>query len=235
MNVNLSAFICGGYFLCKRILRPAEITDLVPNSLLTLSTCFTDIAPDGWAVQGYSYGDEERAAEAARFGIPSHVVPELVTSFTRVISEHYLHNAFPSLSVAQEFYRRCADQNLIALLGIGLESSLVTSLRSQLSDDVNNGYCLIERIDANVPLEQGGSVLGYEPLGFEATKFHSWLCHNAPAEVYQQFGIRPNDLGFIDSLDDAVRVTRNMKATGAATAIWEPWLVVQYGTGEGAN
>ena len=90
---------------------------------------------------------------------------------------------------------------------------------------------LIEGVNADTPLERG-KVLGYEPLGFEATKFHSWLCHDAPAEADDRFGIRPNREGFIDSLADAVRVTRDLKATGAETAIWEPWLVVQYGSGE---
>jgi hypothetical protein len=235
MNFDLSTFICGGYFLAKRIDRPDAMTDLMPESVLTLSSCFTDIAPDMWAAQGYAYADEERAAEASKFGIPSNAVPTLVTSFTQAIEPHYLHNAFPTLSVAQEFYRHCSDRGPIALLGIGLESSLIQSFQAQLPDDPNRGYCLIERIESHVPLEAGGQVLGYEPLGFAATTFHSWLCHNAPAEVHKQFGIRPNKLGFIDSFDDAIRVTRNLKATGAETAIWEPWLVVQYGTGEKLN
>jgi hypothetical protein len=93
---------------------------------------------------------------------------------------------------------------------------------------VNHGYGLVERVDANIPVAGGGEVLGYEPLGFEAAKFHSWLCHNAPLDAYKLFGIRPNGAGFIDSFNDAVRITENLKGTGAEPAIWEPWLVVQY-------
>jgi len=232
MSVDLSGFICGGYFLSKRIPRPRDVSDPVPDSIITVSECFTDIAPNIWADQGYNYDDKERAAEALKFGIPSAAVPALVNLFTRAVEAHHLHNAFPTLSVAQEFYRHCPDKKLVALLGIGLEPSLVPSLHAQLPDDPNRGYSLVERVDAKLRLELGGEVLGYEPLGFEATKFHSWLCHNAPADVYDQFGIRPNSFGFIDSFDDAVRVTRNLKETGAETAIWEPWLIVQYDTGE---
>ena len=231
-NVDLDAYICGGYFLTKRISRPSVVSKLAPDWLTTISECFTDVAPDTWADRDYNYGDEERAAEAFKFGIPATAVPALVDMFTQAVRPAHLTNAFPNLSVAQTFYRHCTDKYVVVLVGIGLERSLVPNLHTQLHDDVNKGYMLIERVSANAPLERGGKVLGYEPLGFDATKFHSWLCHDAPAEVNDRFGIRPNRAGFIDSLADAVRVTRDLKATGAETAIWEPWLVVQYGSGE---
>jgi hypothetical protein len=41
--------------------------------------------------------------------------------------------------------------------------------------------------------------------------------------------------GFIDSFADAVHITRNLKATGAETAIWEPWLIEQYGSDVAGN
>jgi hypothetical protein len=116
----------------------------------------------------------------------------------------------------------------VTLVGIGLDRSLLSSLYGQRDDNVNRGYGLFERVDANVDLEAGGEPLGYEILGFYATKFHSWLCHNSPVEARDQFGVKPNQHGFIDSLADAVRVTEYMKATGAETAVWEPWLVVRY-------
>ena len=47
-------------------------------------------------------------------------------------------------------------------------------------------------------------------------------------EAFNKFGIRPNSAGFIDSLEEAVRVTEDLTATGAETAMWEPWLVVKY-------
>lgn len=227
-DIDLDSYICGGYFLTKRIPRPPDVSNMVPDSLITLSDCFTDIAPDDWADGGYNYDNEERAQEALKFGIPSTVVPELVRIFTEASRLGHPSHSFPDLSVAQAFYRHCGDKGAIVLLGIGLERSLLPSLRAQLPDDVNRGLGLVERIDANGPLERGGELLGYEPLGYEGTIFHSWLCHNAPVEAYARFGIRTNSRGFIDSFDDAVRVTRHLKATGAESAIWEPWLVVQY-------
>jgi hypothetical protein len=229
---ELNDYVCGGYFLTRSISRPPDVSDLVPDRVITLSHRFTDIAPDTWADADYRYDDEERSQSALKFGIPATAVPTLVSMFTQAVRPQHLTSAFPNLSIAQSFYRHCSDRNLVVLVGIGLERSLVPALHLQLRDDVNHGYGLIERVNANVPLERGGKLLGYEPLGFDATKFHSWLCHNAPVEAYDRFGIRPNGEGFIDSLPDAEHVTQNLKATGAETAIWEPWLVVQYGSGE---
>jgi hypothetical protein len=231
-KTELDDYICGGYFLTTRITRPPFLSNLVPDSVVTLSTCFTDIAPDTWADADYKYDDEERVQAALKFGIPASAVPELVTMFTQAVMPQHLTNAFPNLSIAQDFYRSCADKALVVLVGLGLERSLVPTLLAQLHDDPNRGYGLVERVNANAPLERGGKVLGYEPLGFEATKFHSWLCHNAPVEGHNRFGILPNSEGFIDSFADAVRITQDLKATGAETSIWEPWLVVQYGSGE---
>jgi len=222
-----NAYICGGYFLVKRIPRPKDISDLIPETFLTLSDCFTDIAPDIWAFEGYNVDDEERSAEALKFGITGPAVREMVSLLTHA-NGALPANAFPHLSVAQEFYRHSAPEADIALLGIGLEPSLMSSLYAQRDDDVNRGYGLIERLELMHPLQSGGERLGYEPLGFEATKFHSWLCHNEPSEASQRFGVRPNRYGFIESFEDAVRVTKHLKTTGATTAIWEPWLIVQY-------
>jgi hypothetical protein len=231
-NAELDDYISGGYFLVTRINRPPDVSNLVPDSVVTLSNCFTDIAPDTWADADYRYDDEERVQAALKFGIPASAVPELVSMFTQAVRPQHLTNAFPSLFVAQNFYRCCTDKGLVVLVGLGLERSLVPTFHEQLHDDSNQGYGLVERVNANAPLERGGKVLGYEPLGFEATQFHSWLCHNAPVEAHDRFGILPNSEGFIDSFADAVRVTQNLKATGAETAIWEPWLVVQYGSAE---
>jgi hypothetical protein len=231
-NANLDDFICGGYFLAKRVDRPPDVSNLLPRCLIKLSTCFTDIAPDTWADADYKYEDDERAAEAVKFGIVQGAVPALVKMFTDAVRPQHLANAFPSFAVAQEFYRHSAQKDAVFLLGLGLERSSVPTLRAQLQDDLNQGYGLIERVDASTSLEPGGEVLGYEPLGFEGTKFHSWLCHNAAVEAHERFGIRPNSNGFIDSLADAVRVTNHLKATGAEPAIWEPWLVVRYGISE---
>lgn len=221
-----SEFISGGYFLVKQIARP-YVSETLPANLLTLSSCFTEIAPDDWAISGYDHDDAERVAEAAKFGIPAQSVPRLVRLLSEEIGSQH-PNAFPSLPLARAFYRECIDKGEIALLGIRLDRTLLASLEAQRNDDVNRGLGLSERVELRTPLDAGGEILGFEPLGFEATKFHSWLCHYAPADAIEKFGIGTNSKGFIDKFDDALGVTQHLKSTGAEPGIWEPWLIVRY-------
>jgi hypothetical protein len=167
MNTDLQRFISGGYFLTKRVSRPPFLTNLAPDPLISLSHCFADIAPEAWADKSYNYEDEERAAEARKFTIPAAAVPALVEDFTRAVEPRHISDMFPTLAIAQEFYRNCTDRTTIALVGIGLEPSLLESVFAQRNDDVNQGYWLIDRLDMKQPLESGGRILGYEPLGFE--------------------------------------------------------------------
>jgi hypothetical protein len=109
-----------------------------------------------------------------------------------------------------------------------LHTSLLDSFESQLAKDINRGTGLLELVNEKRPPADGGNALGFEPLGFEATKFHSWLCLYARDEAYKRFGIRPNQLGLIDSLEDARQVNEYLLQTGAEPAIWEPWLLLDY-------
>lgn len=198
----------------------------MPASIMTLSSCFHETGPGDWALDGYNYADAERADEAAKFGIPAAVVPELVRLFSRE-QNSFATNAFVSLSIAKTFYRACENRETVALVGIGLHPSLLTSVYAQQDKDVNRGYGLLERLELKAPLAPG-EVLGYEPLGYDGMHFHSWLCHDAPKIAWEELKISTNQHGFLGTLDDAKSVTEHLIATGAEPAIWEPWLVVQY-------
>src|SRR5258708_19323188 len=137
-----NAYICGGYFLVKRIPRPKDISDLIPETILTLSESFSDIAPDIWAFEGYNVDDEERSEEALKFGITGPAVREMVSLLTHE-NGALPANAFPHLSVAQEFYRHSAPEADIALLGIGLEPSLMPSLYPHPDPHATHAYRLI--------------------------------------------------------------------------------------------
>ena len=227
-NIQLEDYISGGYFLTKIISRPQVLPALIPDRVLTISACFTDVAPDLWADSGYTFEERERAEAASKFGIPSSAVGALIAEFSEAARKDGWSNAFADLSIARRFFEASTTGDQIAIIGIGLNQSVLPELQSQLNDDVNKGAGLIERVNRCTQLATNGRALGYEPLGFEAMKFHSWLCHNEPSNADKQFGIRPNVDGFIDNLADAERVTRNLKAMGAEPAIWLPWLLVRY-------
>lgn len=63
---NYSEYLYSGYFLVKRIPRPDNLSNLLPDSIITVSNCFAETAPDEWCLEGYNYEDEERAEEASK-------------------------------------------------------------------------------------------------------------------------------------------------------------------------
>jgi hypothetical protein len=224
----MSDYVSGGYYVVKAIPRPRDLSDILPSNLLTISDCFTAVVRDIIQLQSDNYENvrDAIADEAKEFAIPQSQIPELVTWAKAQHNTHYL--VFSEVDPALELRGRFITDTSTHVVGIGLHTSLLESFESQLSKDVNKGYGLVELMNEKRSLADNGRPIGFEPLGFEGTKFHSWLCHYAPDEVYKRFGIRPNLYGLIDKLEDARQVNEYLLQTGAEPAIWEPWVLFDY-------
>jgi hypothetical protein len=228
MTYSSSEYFSGGYYIVKSIFRPTDLSSPVPDRLLTMSACFTDVMRDIVQLQSDRYEDvkEAIAEESRAFGIDRSQIPQLVTWAKSQHNTNYL--VFTHLEPALELHNRFVQDGAAHVIGIGLHTSLLASFEAQLTKDVNKGIGLAELVGEKRPVADGGHKLGFEPLGFYGTEFHSWLCHDAPVEVNKRFGIRPNQLGLIDKLQDACRANEYLLETGAETAIWEPWLMLDY-------
>jgi hypothetical protein len=229
-TVSMTEYVSGGYYVLKLIPRPTGVSEILPNHLLTLSNCFTTVPTDIIQLQWDEYDKmrEAIAEEATEFGIPKTQIAELVRWAKAQPNDNYL--VYSNIAPALELINRFVKDSATRAVGIALRRGLFESFQSQLPKDVNKGLGLLELINEQQPPADGGNPVGFEPLGFEGTKFHSWLCHYAPDEVYKRFGIRPNQLGLIDKLEDAQQVNDYLLQTGAEPAIWVPWLVLDYTT-----
>jgi hypothetical protein len=224
----MSEYISGGYYIVKTIPRPNNLSDLLPDSLLTMSACFTHVMRDIVQLQWDRYEDvsEAIAEEASAFGIRTAQIPDVVSWAKSLHNTNYL--VFTDVQPVLELHARFLSDVTAHVIGIGLHTSLLGSFESQLTKDVNKGFGLVELVNDRLPPAEAGSHLGFEPLGFEGTKFHSWLCHYAPDEVFKRFGIRPNQFGLMDKFEDARQVNDYLLETGAEPAIWTPWLLLDY-------
>ena len=110
-NIQFEDYISGGYFLTKIISRPKVLPALIPDRLLTVSECFTDVAPDVWADSGYTFEERERAEAASKFGIPSSAVGALVSEFSEAARKDGWSNAFADLSIARHFFDASTKRN----------------------------------------------------------------------------------------------------------------------------
>jgi hypothetical protein len=193
-----------------------------------MSTCFTSLVREIIQLQWDAYENvrESIAGEATEFGILHSQLVELVSWAKGQQNTNYL--IFEKLGPPLELLERFITDPAARVVGIGLHTSLLESFHSQLTKDINQGLGLAELVTQKLPLAEGGVPLGFEPLGFEGTHFHSWLCHGTPDEAFKHFDIRPNQFGLIDTFESARRVNQYLLATEAEPAIWEPWLVVDY-------
>jgi hypothetical protein len=51
-----------------------------------------------------------------------------------------------------------------------------------------------------------GTIHGFEVLGFDTGRFHSWLCYRLDTQALDKLGIRPGNGGLLTTLNDALRV-----------------------------
>ena len=227
-STDMKDYVSGGYYVVKAIRRPEGVSEILPDTLITISDCFTSVISDIIQLQWDKYEEvvEAIGEEAAAFGISQDQLPELIHWAKAQNNTNYV--VYEDVRSPVELLSRFIKDTSAHVVGIGLHSSLLSSFQSQLTKDVNNGFGLAEVVNDHKPLAPRGRPLGYEPLGFTATKFHSWLCHYTPDEAFRRFEIRPNQLGLIDEFEQARQVTEYLVETGAEPAIWEPWLLLDY-------
>jgi hypothetical protein len=72
-----------------------------------------------------------------------------------------------------------------------------------------------------------GSIIGFDVLGYDTGRFHSWLCHGLETEVEQKLAIRPGPDGLLPDLISARAVADYTNGLGGEV---EPvlWLAYAY-------
>ncbi|MEV4348314.1 hypothetical protein AB0J83_27975 [Actinoplanes sp. NPDC049596] len=79
-----------------------------------------------------------------------------------------------------------------------------------------------------------GWVLGFEVLGFEAGRFHSWLCYGLHEQAEDELAVQANQDGLLTSLADAQRIAdaaNNKRGTLNGTpeeVTWFPVRITQH-------
>ncbi|GIG00752.1 hypothetical protein [Catellatospora citrea] len=84
------------------------------------------------------------------------------------------------------------------------------------------------------PHSPDGTVQGFEVLGFETGRFHSWLCYDLLGEAFDKLGVRTNDHGLLDTLAQARQVAdsaNSSRGTPQGTpeeVTWFPALITEH-------
>jgi hypothetical protein len=234
MHINLSDYVAGGYFITKYADEGFWKSELMPERVVSVSTCISKILEISWG-----WNTVEHKEEIESFGIDTAKLQQL-----RAWCGEKKPGALYTLEVAREFIAEFLPQKHdVLLVGVGLPNNLVgdflqqnwhivldTNTQVQSKDLWSIGYVL----SGQKPLPEGGKPLGFEVISYFASTFSdTWLCSLLEREMYELFNIRTNEYGLINSLEEARKVYEwiaedKMQGKRAEPLPYHPWLLVQY-------
>ncbi len=239
VEVDLSQFVAGGYFITKPIDRPEYLSNSsgpsLPERFFSLSQCLTDFLPGPWVWENWDKR-VDRAKAVGKWGIDTGRTTEVIewVQSKYVSGEMGRIHVFCNLNTPRGFLKYFdVPTNDLILIGIALHRS--DSTRFMESEKPGHGIVSsgeFEMISRGHTVNTGGIPLGFEPLVLDGWGlFHSWLCNSLQETAFEQKGIHPNAHGFLDKLEDARWVTDYVNEDPyirGEPGLWLPWLVMTY-------
>lgn len=245
MDVNDDNYFSGGYFIAKPANRVAGRSEgLLPDMLLSYSTCICPHLPDQWMFDWMKMEDEPdaRLESAAGYGM----VPEQAKAAIEWTTKHYPEDvahsgSFYKLETARDFASRFLPHNKeLAIYGLGLHKSLVRDFLKKAKPCDYQTIDAIEQTDGVYRSIQSGGHIGFggENLGFDFLAFDpitcslgcSWLCNGLECDFNENLGIFPVELGLIGDFESALACADLIvhEKIPVELGLWLPWLIVKY-------
>jgi hypothetical protein len=225
----VAEIVSGGIYVVQLLARPQGLGEgLLPDRILTLSGCLTELFPEEWALEWVSCDEAERVESAAKLGIAAQRVPLLVQRMTQEFDAGRL--GWPCVWQSLEAARAAAaefelDEQAFALLELGVPADCVSELATQLQPQPAEGACgLYVALQQQRPLPAGGVDVGWEVLGAErGGSLHSWLCNSLERDALERLQLRPGALGLLASEAEARAVLALIASgIGAEPVPWFP-------------
>lgn len=204
---------------------------LLPERLLTLSSCLTNFFPDAWAIEWASYSEAERIAAAAKVGIRANDLPALISFATGALDSGRLgwpcvwQSSSAALAAVTKF--DCSPTDL-AILELGIPVDVVEELLGELAPEPHEGeHGLYTRLRMGEPLDAAATRVGWELLGVEhGGEFHSWLCNSLQDALAAATGAKPGPFGLLETESDARALDALIaNGLGAEPVPWFPGLI----------
>lgn len=232
-------FISAGYYLTQPTaydLEDEKIQALIPNSVLSLSSCVSPAIPDNaWEHQN------------DKFGLSKLILTEMNTYFSEIYAQQkigYLSTWY-NLDNVRGFLAKFGQYlPNVTILGRGIHSEILFDIQELAREEdesaIKSGYGkfgIYECILANQSLDEDGQLMGYEVIGVGHSGLqHSMYCYNLIDDFAEQFNATPNENGFYNDFHLAQKCA--YKANDyyddptnpfpLGDSIWYPLLVVKY-------
>lgn len=219
--IDLADYYSGGYFLIRADNPEWYVplkAELGIEDILSLSTCICTRVSVWW---GWNPGDLEAAL---KFGVPAEKLDEFVEWCSDAHEVDIYHvSMFYSVDAARRFVARfLPNTDGLYLIGAGLYKPLEAAgwnlyphqVKYEIEVDLRlqkerKPQGVNDQIELHLPLEAGGTPLGFEVICFwNFSDFaDSWFCSNIPTHMDDLFGIKPGQLGLLQSREEAEKVS----------------------------
>ncbi len=223
-DIQLDDYVAGGYFITKYVEREKWMSvDLLPPKLLSVSELIATLAPTNPNLSHRPSDSYEQ------YGIAPETIPDVMKWWTENIQKEIgWQETFYELGFAQQFVKRfVTKREAIAILGVAVHRKYIELI---LEDYDPKTACGVEEVVARGLSPVRGDVLGFDILSYEYCRFDSWITPSYPQVIFEDLHIRPNQYGFIDTLEAADRCDEFMSADDdmALHGWWLPWLIIRY-------
>ena len=227
-------FAFAGYLITRPVARPAGMdSSLIPERILTASSCFACVLPDTWALSWGNVTEEERREALRMFGIAEKRFADLARDVDAIFHRGAI--VFPSLIVDEEAARElwtwtkgCEDA---IVLGLGLPMQLVPRFLEDQGRFRNPPPDPISVLEQRRPMPSGGELRGFELLASDppGTFSHTQICNGLEKDLLERHGAHLNAFGLIDDLALAQRwATEITREKLGEPLLWLPWAVFDY-------
>lgn len=239
METDIQSFVSAGFTVTRWIPRPDYFSHaLLPERIVSLSLCISPFIPDTWAIDWVTQTEEERLLCAQKFGLNEEQMIEAVLWISDQFGKEY---AWPNIcrhlsgaEILREKFLGDLDDAVVLELALHRDH-LERFCEVAEPPPAEPGYSPFGRAGVLEILLEGrsvtsGKVLGFEPMAFDISLEHSWLCNGQETEIAEKLGICPNWYGMIERFDEACRCAEYIGAqgSGAEPGLWLPWLIIEH-------
>jgi hypothetical protein len=231
--------VAAGFLLLKPVPRPEWLSkDLLPEHIVSSSTCICPQFPGSYAISWCSDSAESRSSEFDRIGLKSDAREHATQWATAEFGKSFgWPGIFYTLDAALDVRSRFFPDGDLVVIALGLPVRYRDAFVSQatppppdpgFAPQGKSGY--LEVIEKNGAVSPAAVVLGYEPVNVIFGQMdHSWLCNHLEQYAAENLRIKPSPTGLIDSLGDAARCCEAIARpdVGSEPGPWFPWLLAR--------
>jgi len=181
-----------GYLFTQRVPRPQGIV-VAARSLVTLSPCLAQFVPGDWSIEWVRVDDREAAARAA--GVPDAAIARTIAWVTERVDPGPIGviGPLPTLALAYELGGVAELGAETLLLGMALADADVARFVEALAPPPHVGELGERRVARLEHSPAPGECLGWDIVGFDHGRAHSYLCNHLAPPIAAELGFEPDD------------------------------------------